>query len=101
MGSSLVGTTLKDDEIMHNFKINDKVYYDSFSGLIKGKLVAIDLDLRLRELPINPPIKYTIKITSRFNKVYKPGDFVETIRSRIIPRDKVYIRSGQYKIKSY
>ena len=86
---------------MHNFEINDKVYYDSFSGLIKGKLVAIDLDLRLRELPINPPTKYTIKITSRSNKIYKLGDFVETIKSRIIPRDKVYIRSGQYKIKSY
>ena len=86
---------------MAKLKIGDMVYYDSFSGLIKGKLIAIDLDLRLRELPINPPTKYTIKITSRSNKTYRLGEHIETIKSRVIHRDKIYIRSGQYKIKSY
>jgi len=85
---------------LHEFKIGDLVYYDSFSGLIKGKLVSMDLDLMLRGLS-NPPTKYTIKITSRSNKIYKLGDMVETIRSRIIPRDRIFTRSGMYRIKSY
>jgi hypothetical protein len=86
---------------MHIFERGELVYYDSMRGLVKGKIIKIELDLRLRYIPDNPPTKYTIKVTSKNHPIYKLGEFIESSKLWIIPRDKVYIKSCQYRIKPY
>lgn len=90
---------------MHRFKTGDLVYYDSMRGLVKGKIIDITWDstpLYDNVISITPNSqKFTIKVTSRTHNVYKPGELIESSRLWTIPRDRVYIRDGQYRIRPY
>ncbi len=77
---------------MHKFTIGELVYFDSFCGLVKGKIVNIDC-------PSSQ--KFTIKVTARTHRIYKLGELIESNRLHTIPRDKIYVRSGIYHIRPY
>ena len=76
---------------MHKFKIDELVYFDSFCGLIKGKIVSIKPNSQ----------KFTIKVTARKHRIYRLGEIIESNRLHTIPRDKIYTRSGIYHIQPY
>ena len=76
---------------MHIFKIGELVYFDSFCGLVKCKIVDITHDSQ----------KFTIKVTERKHRIYKLGELIESNRLHTIPRNKIYMRSGIYHIRPY
>ena len=84
---------------MHRFKIGELVYYDSMRGLVKGKIISLDWNDDITLTPNSQ--KITVKVTSKNHPVYKHGELIESSRLWIIPRDRVYIRSGQYRISPY
>ena len=90
---------------MHIFKTGELIYYDSMMGLVKGKIIAINWDSTIlynNVISITPNSqKFTIKVTSRNHKVYKPGELIESSRLWIIPRDRIYTRSGIFHVKPY
>ena len=89
----------------HIFKVGELVYYDSMTGLVKGKIIAINWDstpLYSNVISIIPNSqKFTIKVTSRLHNVYKLGELIESSRLWVIPRDKIYTRSGIFHVKPY
>ena len=84
---------------MHEFKINELVYFDSFCGLVKGKIVDITWDDTMALTPNSQ--KFTIKVTALKHRIYKLGELIESSRLHTIPRDKIYTRSGIYHIRPY
>lgn len=64
-------------------------YYDSFSGLIKVKVIKVDGTI------------ITCKCTSTSkDKAYRFGETIVTLDDRVVPRKSVYIRDGQYRIRN-
>jgi hypothetical protein len=78
---------------MHEFQVDELVYYDSSTGLIKCKIQSINKDIKMRYIP-DKPVKYTYRI-------YKKGDIIESSYNWVIPRRAVYISFGQYRIRAY
>ena len=76
---------------MHKFKVGELVYYDSFCGLVKGKIISIASDSQ----------KFTVKVTALKHRIYRLGELIESNRLHIIPRDRIYTRSGIYHIRPY
>jgi len=86
---------------MKNFNVGDLVYYDSMRGLVKGKIIEIIYNDDLFGITPSKAHLIKIRVTSKNHPIYKLGDIIESSRLWVIPRDRVYIRSGQYRIKSY
>jgi hypothetical protein len=63
---------------MYTVKKGEKVYIDSFAGMIKA--------VYLEKVSDRGYWRIRIKITSRINRVYKQGEIVSFTDTRIIPR---------------
>ena len=62
-------------------------YYDSYSGLISCKVMAIKDDM-------------IIAIVTTNRGAYKKNEVIESIPRYVVPRLCVHVRSGHYKINS-
>jgi hypothetical protein len=85
---------------MHEFQVDELVYYDSSTGLIKCKIQSINKDIKMRYIP-DKPVKYTLIVTTLNHRIYKKGDIIESSYNWVIPRRAVYISFGQYRIRAY
>lgn len=72
------------DNIYHA-KLQDKVYYDSFAGMIKAVYVGFSVS----------SMDIVIKITATKNPTYKYGELLTIHPIHVIPR-KCYHSTGQF-----
>lgn len=70
---------------MSELRSGEKVYFDSFSGIVKGIYLERLSDGKLQ-----------FKVTSTNNKVYKTGEVLITINTRLFARQfcKIVHKSG-------
>ncbi|MGI0133672.1 MAG: hypothetical protein ACREBW_01780 [Candidatus Micrarchaeaceae archaeon] len=70
--------------------VGTKAYLDSFVGLVPCKVLAISEEHRV-----------TVKLTAQ-RGAYKRGEVLPDQSARhIVPRSAVFIRCGQYRIRSF
>jgi hypothetical protein len=70
-----------------------KAYFDSFAGLVPCRIVAVG--------DWNDPSSLARVQYSATRGAYKRGQFETWPLRRLVPRKAVFIRSGQYRIRSY
>lgn len=68
-------------------------YVDSFAGLIPCTVVNVEIG----ESDFRPETIVTVKINAT-RRDYRRGEILTVAEGRVIPRDKIRVRSGQYKI---
>lgn len=72
-----------------NLSVGHLAFLDSFLGLIPCKVLGISEG------------NVKIKIMARNCAVYPYGTIETFLESRIVPREAVYKRNGQFKIRAY
>ena len=70
-----------------------KCYLDSFAGLVPAVAVSV------ADSGNGVGGKITIRITALRNRAYRRGEIVETNGLHAVPRNHVFTRSGQYRIR--
>ena len=73
---------------VYEAKIGLLVFYDSFSGLLPAKII---------EIHPHKYDKFTLVITGQKRR----GEVVASTPLHVIPRDRTYVRSGQFRIKPH
>jgi hypothetical protein len=76
----------------------EKVYFDSFGGMIKGIYLGMENNLSLYNHRMYPKCK--IKITSTNNKTYKYGEIIFIFSHHIFPR-RCYHKTGIFTYSVY
>lgn len=79
---------------MLEVRSGEKVYFDSFSGIVKGVYLSINRDKGLYG-------RITIRVTSKRNKTYKTGEIIEVSPNHVFIRQycKIVYRSGIAKLR--
>ena len=72
---------------MNTYPIGTKVYYDTFSGLIPGILTAIH------------ETEVSVKLTAN-RGAYRKGETILASRHMTVPRNHVFRRCGQFRIRT-
>jgi hypothetical protein len=73
---------------MLQIKSGEKIYFDSFNGMIKGVYLSITGDV------------ISIRITSIKNKVWRKGEIITSSKLHIFPR-KCYHKIGIFTYSVY
>jgi hypothetical protein len=80
--------------IMPVLKTGIKAYYDTFSGLIPCKVLRV-------YRTGNEYNAVDIKLTAG-RGAYKRGEVLQALSTQhVCPRNAVYVRNGQYRIRAY
>ena len=74
---------------METLRAGILAYFDSFDGLIPCRVLSID-----------PQRNVCAQLTAN-RGAYKRGEVLESSHNWVVPRSSVYVRSGQYRIKSH
>lgn len=70
---------------MEPMKVGDKVYYDSLSGLVPGKVTNTDYTT------------ISVKVTAKRPGYYK-GEIINVSKTWVVLRSQIHVRNGQYVI---
>jgi hypothetical protein len=86
---------------MPELTVGCEAYYDSFAGLIPCKVTLIKIP-REEKNPGRPSTQHRIDfILTASRRPYEKGEKLTASALHVIPRDAVYVRSGQYRIGPY
>ena len=79
-------------------KTGDKAYIDSFNGLVACQVLEFVPagDTALAHYPAS----YRVKVTAQTGRGYVRGEIVTRPVWAIIARERVFVRCGQYRIRT-